>query len=162
MPTISKILVPVDFSECSRKALRYGAMLAERFGASIDVVHVWEPPLYIFPDVMVELPGEPAQSLGEFAQEKAGAEMDAFLQATLDEEARGIVTPRVESGHPFHAIMEIIEQGNYDLMVMGTHGRTGLPHLLIGSLAEKIVRRVPCPVITIRAADPVGDSGHKA
>jgi len=153
MPSVTRILVPVDFSECSRQALLHAVALGAKLGAKIHVLHVWEPPLYIFPEVMVQVPDEPAQSLGDFAQQRAGREMDQFLREALGED-RPDITRDVQTGHPYQAILRALDDEPYDLIVMGTHGRRGLPHLLLGSIAEKVVRHAPCAVMTIRAEDP--------
>jgi nucleotide-binding universal stress UspA family protein len=150
MPTISKILVPVDFSEGSRKALRQAASLAEAFETELTVLHVWEPPLYVFPEVMVQVPGERNQSLEEYARVRADEEMEKFIADNLQPPLSERVQTRVECGHPFQAIVDVAKDGGFDLIVMGTHGRRGLPHLLIGSIAEKVVRQAPCPVLTVR------------
>lgn len=150
MPTITKVLVPVDFSECSRKALQKAAGLVTAFDAELTVLHVWEPPLYIFPEVMVQVPGERNQSLEEYARQRAEEEMESFLDETLASDLREKVKTQVECGHPYHAIVDAARDGGHDLIVMGTHGRRGLPHLLIGSIAEKVVRHAPCPIMTVR------------
>jgi nucleotide-binding universal stress UspA family protein len=149
--TLSRVLVPVDFSSCSRAALEYASFLASRLSATVDVLHVWEPPHYVRPDVLLHPHGEAQQTLQQFARSNAGREMEWFLGNV---ESHGVkVKGRLEFGNPYHVILEISSSGAYDLIVMGTHGRTGLSHLLLGSIAEKIVRRASCPVITIRSSE---------
>lgn len=145
----AKILVPMDFSACSRLALDYAVFFARHFGSQIDVLHVWEPPRYVIPEVTVQLPGEIRQSLADFARVEAGKEMDQLLS--------GVVVPsnvqlrgRLESGDPTETVVELAAKEAFDLVVMGTHGRTGLSHVFLGSVAEKVVRRAACPVLTIR------------
>lgn len=149
MANISRILVPVDFSECSRRALRQAADLARRLDAAVEVLYVWEPPLYVFPELLVEAPGEPARTVGEYANDRAQLEMKRFVEEVLGPDPVGLRTV-VESGHPYATILQWASEGAYDLIVMGTHGRSGLPHVLLGSIAEKIVRHAPCPVLTVR------------
>jgi nucleotide-binding universal stress UspA family protein len=151
MYTISRILVPVDFSPCSRAALDYGAFLGARFGAAIDVLHVWQPPRSIWEPLY---PMDVAQHrLVRFESTDAGQQMKEFL-AHLEGQGNLKVRGRLESGDPYETILGVAIDEAYDLIVMGTHGRTGMSHLLLGSLAEAVVRRAPCPVLTIHRADP--------
>ncbi|MBK8480859.1 MAG: universal stress protein [Proteobacteria bacterium] len=145
----AKILVPTDFSACSRLALDYALFFAEHLGSQIDLLHVWEPPRYVIPEVTVQLPGEVRQSLASFARAAAGKEMNellALLAAPDHVQVRG----RLESGDPTETVVELAAREGFELVVMGTHGRTGLSHVFLGSVAEKIVRRASCPVLTIR------------
>jgi universal stress protein A len=158
MREIRRILVPVDFSECSRTALEYAAALAERFRASIDVLHVWEPPHYVGPEFLVREPGETGHPLQEVALAQAEKEMDGFLSGFGQRDQFRV---RFESGKPHQTIITLAANEHYDAIVMGTHGRSGLPHLLIGSVAEKVVRTAPCPVMTIRQPD-AGHAGASA
>ena len=145
---IKKILVPVDFSSCSAAALRYAVDLARDLGAQLEVLHVLELPHYVIPDAMIEVPGDRRQSLTDFARGSAKKELDTMLgEFDLDPPT---VTRAMVNGYPRDAILERVESGEYDLLVMGTHGRTGLSHLFLGSVAEQVVRRSPCPVLTIR------------
>ena len=150
MNSIERILVPIDFSPCSDAALEYGIFVAERFDATLHVLHVWEPVHLVAPD-MVMWRGDGAAALSEFARTQAGKEVERIL-ARLDRRglrARG----RLESGDPYELILGLARDEKFDLVVMGTHGRTGLAHLLSGSVAEKVVRNAPCPVMTIRMPD---------
>ena len=149
MVDIKKILVPVDFSACSAKALGCAASFAKLFGASVDVLHVWEPPRYVAPELMVQVPSYPDQTVAQFARTEAAKEMERFL-SELEKEAACEVQGRIESGDPTHMITDIASKDHYDLIVMGTHGRTGLSHLVLGSVAEKVVRKAHCPVVTVR------------
>jgi len=149
MPKVSRILVPVDFSACSRAAVEYALMMAERFAARIDILHVVAmPPAYVGADVMVDISGHAPQPLADFARVRAQEEMAAFL-ARIPVPAGVAVSARTEFGS-WEVILRIAEEGPFDLIVMGTHGRTGISHLLLGSVAEKLVRRAPCAVMTVR------------
>jgi universal stress protein A len=152
MLQLGRILVPVDFSPCSRSALEHAVHLAQKLGAEIEVLHVWEPPRYVIPEVTVQMPGEPQRTLMEFARSEAGKEMEGFL-ADFEGEGQPRVSGRLASGDPTEAIIDLAESGSYDLIAMGTHGRTGLSHLFLGSVAEKVVRRAKCPVLTIRSPE---------
>lgn len=150
MAGFKRILVPVDFSECSRNALAKAEDVARAFEAELTVLHVWEPPLYVFPEVMVDIPGEKSQTIEQYARIRASEEMRDFIERTLSDPARGATKTRIECGHPSQGIVDVATEGAFDLIVMGTHGRRGLPHLLLGSIAEKVVRHAPCPVMTVR------------
>lgn len=140
-----KICCPVDFSEPSREAMRTSAELTRRFDAELTLLHVYQVPGYAFPEGFV----------------LAGPEVLRDLVAHIEEtlaawrmEAEGIVPEKVSvevvMGVPFAEIVRFTRQGHYDLIVMGTHGRGGLRHVLLGSVAEKVVRKASCPVLTIR------------
>jgi universal stress protein A len=146
---IRTILVPVDFSEASRAALSYARDLAQALGARLDLLHVWEIPPYIPPEAMVGVPGQTAQTLSRTAQ--AHAEQQMQVLATEARAAGALIDQtKLESGDPARTIVEVADSGGYDLIVIGTHGRTGLGHLLMGSVAEKVVRRASCPVLSVR------------
>jgi nucleotide-binding universal stress UspA family protein len=148
MKPIQRILVPVDFSASSRAALEAAAFLAEKLGASVDVLHVWEPPGYVGPEVMIHMPGKTGLPLVEFAHTEAGRDMERFL---ADFGKRGLrVSGRLETGLAVQTILRVAGDDHYDLIVMGTRGRTGLSHLMLGSVAERVVRRAACPVLTVR------------
>lgn len=148
MSSISKVLVPVDFSDCSRAALDYALFLVEKFGASLYVLHAWHLPGHLRPDLTVWA-GDVSGSLADHAQTEARAEMEKFLNETGLKTRQG-VTYEVTSGVPATVITEAAAVRKCDLIVMGTHGRTGLSHLLLGSVAENVVRHAKCPVLTVR------------
>ena len=150
MSKVEKILVPVDFSRCSRSALEYAVFLAEKLGSSVVALHVWEAPYYLLPDATVYVPGREQQTLAQVAEVESGKQMAVLLRAYEGHEVP--VTGRIESGEPTKQILE--EGKDFDLIVMGTHGRTGLSHLFLGSVTENVVRRASCPVVTIREAKP--------
>lgn len=145
--TIRRILVPVDYSEGSGAALAYAGMLAQQLGASLDVVHVWDRPAYVSDTVLVGPTGE-KRPLTELIRENAEAEMTSFIARTNLPAATTIET-RLLSGNPAGRILEELSLGKHELLVVGTHGRTGLRHLLLGSVAEKLVRLAPVPVLAV-------------
>jgi universal stress protein A len=155
MPQIRKILVPVDFSACSRAALDWAAQLAAKFEATIDVLHTWDTPPYVGPEVIIHVAGETQQTLAQLGRQHAEKEMQHFLKSV---EQPGVVRGRIEIGDPVDTIVRLAGEG-YDLIVMGTHGRGGITHILLGSVAEKVVRRAPCPVMTIRVPGAEEASG---
>lgn len=145
---IERILVPVDYSSCSRAALRFAVELAERFHASLDVVHVWDRPSYVSDVVMTTADSPSGKSLIRMIQENAQRDLEEFLQTT------GLPTGttlsgRLLSGDPASTLVRELKQGKHDAVVVGTHGRTGLSHLLLGSVAEKLARLSPVPVTIV-------------
>ena len=151
MINLRKILVPVDYSACSRAALEHAAMLAKSFNATIDLLYVWEAPAFIAPEAMVGAAGT-TQTLAQLASDQAQAAMREFVaQARTD--GIQIANTRVEQGDPSHIIVTVAERDGYDLVAMGTHGRSGFAHLLLGSVAEKVVRRSTRPVLTVRTGE---------
>lgn len=142
----SKILVPVDFSESSRAALDYAAVLAERLGAELDVLHVWRPEA---------VPSSSVELLSDFAQSDPGHKMIEWLTA-CDERTFVTTHGRIAAADRAEvpdAIVDVVESGAYDLIVMGASQHGLLTHLFKGSTAEKVRQRAPCPVVTVRAPD---------
>lgn len=156
---LTRLLVPVDFSEQSRSALRYAVMLAQRFGAHIDVLHVWEMPHFAGMDLMLQAPVVDSEPLEHYVREQAAREMSDFLaEENIRDDIH--VRQRIEAGDVDVTIIKLAETEGYDLIVMGTHGRTGLAHLLMGSVAEKIIRYAPCPVLTVRHGTAQAATAH--
>lgn len=145
---IKRILAPVDYSPCSRVALRFAAELAQRLGAVLDVVHVWDRPSYVSDVVMTRSDPLSPKSLIVMIEENARRDLDQFLQSA-ELPAGNAPISRLVSGDPASAILHELKVGHYDLIVIGTHGRTGLTHVLLGSVAEKLVRLSPAPVLTV-------------
>lgn len=152
MPSVQKILVPVDLSPCSSHALAEARQFADAFGASIDLLYVWSAPALVAPEAVVTGIGINEQPLFEWVRHNANEQLARF-QASAEHEGINVQQSICESGDPATSIVEHATSGKYDLVVMGTHGRTGLSHVLLGSVTEKVVRRAPCPVLTVRAAD---------
>lgn len=138
---IQRIIVPVDYSDCSRAALEYGLRIADQVGGTVDVLHVSNVPPFL----------EDIPSFDLWSFPRTEPEMKAFL-ATIEIPESVHLNSRFEVGDPEQVILRLATAERYDLIVMGTHGRTGMSHLLIGSIAENIVRTAPCPVVTVRAA----------
>ena len=142
---ISKILCPVDFSESSEHALRYAVAFASAYGADLELFHVVELPILPsystggVPDLTL-----PIERIKEECRQRLGELVDR-CKPTCPR-----ITSRLVVGTPFFEIINAAREGKFDLIVMGTHGRTGLKHILIGSVAEKVVRKSPCPVLTVK------------
>jgi universal stress protein A len=137
------ILCPVDFSSASRHALTVATELAVASSIAITIVYVWQPPMYgsvdssVSGDVLQSMMDDDARSLTEWeaATKVAGVK-------TRSQFVRGV---------PVDEIVQLLEQDRtYDLVVMSTHGRTGLSHVVLGSVAEKVVRHAPCAVLVVR------------
>jgi universal stress protein A len=145
------ILVPVDYSEPSKGSVRYAAALAASVGATLHIVHVWDRPTYATDAVLVRHQGKEHQSLAALIQDNAEKDMSEFL-ASLALPPNVKLSHRLLSGDPAGTLLDELKRGQYDLVVVGTHGRTGLMHLLLGSVAEKLVRLSPIPVLTVPPA----------
>ncbi len=142
MTTISKILVPVDFSEQSRAAVNTAIVFAQAFGATVEVAHLWK--------TRTGDPPGAETTLNEFEASPEGKQMTEYLDSL---EHHGVdVRGRLHLVHdePHVAIVDLAQHEGHDLIVLGTHGRTGVAHFLHPSVAERVVRNAPCPVLTIR------------
>ena len=151
MPKISKIVCPVDFSNCAQQALNYAADLAKQFDAELSIVHAYEDPAaYVTPMPMSGYVGPGAELLLELRKQ-----LEVRLTQTKDEvEKRGVrVRSELLEGAPYRVVLDWAKEFGADLIVVGTHGHTGLTHALLGSVTERIVRMAHCPVLTIRTPD---------
>jgi universal stress protein A len=142
-----RILVPVDYSEHSKASVRFAAEVAVALGSTLDIVHVWDKPTYVSDAVMVRRPGQEHCSLAELIRENAEREMTEFL-ASLALPPTLPLSHRLLSGEPASTLVSELKKAEHDLVVVGTHGRTGLAHMLLGSVAEKLIRLSPVPVLT--------------
>jgi len=141
---IEQILCPTDFSIFSSRALRHAVALAQQLGSRLRVVHVI-PPLLIYADEPVYLP---ARTFSNSAMREAAAEeMRRFLEPAAG--ARVSLQTEIREGQPWREILAAAEEGPADLVVVGTHGHGGFERLLLGSVAEKLLHRLPCPVLTV-------------
>jgi nucleotide-binding universal stress UspA family protein len=145
MPTIRRILVPVDFSRYSRAALDYALELAAPFKAAVEVLYVWEPNGYAGNEALSLVPPPRGQKWDD-TRVQMMRELDSFLGAHGDQ----VRAVRVESGTPVDVIAEVAREGEFDLIVMGSHGRSGISRLLVGSVAEGVMRKSHVPVLTLR------------
>jgi nucleotide-binding universal stress UspA family protein len=147
MISLKQVLFPTDFSELSVNALKYARSFAETFNAELHVLHVVdEAALYWTAVAPNSVPVGP--SIDELTT-IAKTEMEKFAKANLGNLKAGVIT-KVVTGRPFMEIIRYARDKTIDLVVIGTHGRSGLHHVLLGSVAEKVVRKAPCPVLTIR------------
>lgn len=140
---IRSILVPIDFSPPSAQALKYAAALATQFGAKITLLNVVQPvamPDFAYSPLMMENDKVMAQTKRELERVPVSQDVDSTL---IDKVV-------VRKGVPFHEITGAAESLKADLIVIATHGYTGLKHVLLGSTAERVVRHAPCPVLVVR------------
>jgi nucleotide-binding universal stress UspA family protein len=142
---LNKILVPVDFSDFSTKALDYALAFADQFDAQIILLHVVEPAVYPESSMLVatalddlnnDLTKVAQQKLNELKRERIGDRVSSELLVRL--------------GRAFSEIVAAASELDVDLIILATHGYTGLKHVLLGSTAERVVRHAPCPVLTVR------------
>jgi nucleotide-binding universal stress UspA family protein len=145
MLSIRRILFPTDFSEPAEYAWSYALTFAQEFGAEVHLLHVIAPPPRLTEAYAVSF--DPARMVESLTAEATGS-MDRQVEAA---KARGLVFRRdVREGVDYREIIDYASKHDIDLIVMATHGRTGLAHVLLGSVAEKVVRKAPCPVLTIK------------
>ncbi len=142
---VQRILVPIDFSEHSKHALQYAVSFAKQFGSELLLIHVVEQQVYpadlSFGQIVV--PGFERE-----LRDHAKKELDGLIKSST---VKGIkVHAIVESGKPFLEILDAAEDEEIDLIIIATHGHTGVEHLLFGSTAEKVVRKASCPVLVVR------------
>jgi universal stress protein A len=146
MVAMRRILAPSDFDACSTPTIRYAAELAEKFGAELILLHIVQDLTLAMPDAVMPTP-VPAPMLTQLIDAaKTG------LENLVKAENLGRFNPRLEVrvGSPAGEIVAVANELKVDLVCIGTHGRGGLAHFLLGSVAEKVVRQAPCPVLTIR------------
>lgn len=145
MELVNSILVPIDFSDYSKNALKYAIQFVKNFKAKMYLVYVIEPMIY------------PADfSMGQVAIPSMDTDIQKRAEDELTALAKNLIDPSVNieiiirTGKPFVEIIEVANEKDIDLIIMATHGHTGVEHLLFGSTAEKVVRKAPCPVLTLR------------
>jgi nucleotide-binding universal stress UspA family protein len=153
LPGLKEVLVPIDFSECSKMALRYAVPLAKQFSARVTLLHVVKT---------VTVPEE----FGYVAPDESVAGLDSALK-TLQELARlvelelgrhDLVQATIRNGVPWMEITTAAQDANVGLIVISTHGYTGISRVFLGSTAERVVRRAPCPVLVVRQRELEADS----
>lgn len=142
-----KILCPVDFSEFTDEILLYAVSIARRFDSELHLIHVI-PNLNYFTPYESFLTPENLVAIERNIEGEVGKDFDKITKK-LDLPFKRIV----KTGVTFVEIIDYIKDQDIDLVVMGTHGRSGIEHILIGSVAEKVVRKSPCPVLTVRPKD---------
>jgi len=152
MGLIQRILVPTDFSACANRALEYAAELSTNLGAAVVLVHVYAPPTVYLPEGAVLFPMKDTELRAKLT---AGLE-----QVAVEARAHGIKDTRTvfTEGDAAREIVRVAREEHCDLIVMGTHGRGGIRHLVLGSVAERVMRKADCAVLSVgpRASVPEG------
>ena len=145
MPEFHNIVAAVDFSETSDHAVEQAVDLASRLGAKLHLVHVYQLPVYALPDGAVMAGAEFVNQLTDELQKQLDAQVERHKKSQI------AIDAHLLRGVPHTEVVRFAkEDAKADLIVMGTHGRTGLEHLLLGSVAERVVRTSPIPVLTVR------------
>lgn len=151
-----QILVPTDFSPCAWKALEEAAAIAETYGAWLDVIHVWDIPSFAVPG---DLTG---YSLPSTVIDAVSAQAHQMMEELVGQaRAKGfaIRNASVVPGNAGRGIVEAAKSGHYDLIVIGSHGRTGLARAVLGSVAERVVRHAPCSVLVASSKSQASTGG---
>ena len=156
---LSGILAPTDFSEYSNHAIRYAAGLAQQFGAKLVLLHVVGNEA-LESISKAHVPPHPVDQVYEDLVEEIRDQYGKYVPPEVRKsvEAEMLVLP----GAPFVEIIRAARQRQVDLIVMATHGRTGLSHALVGSVTEKVIRKAPCPVLSIRPVGVEAPAAHAA
>jgi len=144
MTHFKHILLPTDFEASSSNAIELGVGLARTFGAKLTLVHVWEIPIYPYMEFMLN--SELIAGIEARAQERLGVALTSVQRVLPNADSK------LKTGLPWSGILEAIGETQADLVVMGTHGRRGVSHAVLGSVAEKLVRLSPIPVLTVGPA----------
>jgi nucleotide-binding universal stress UspA family protein len=142
------ILVPIDLSDTTSRVVEFARDFAESLGANLTLLHVWQPPPFAQAESLEVVVGPDRISLAEHVRKETEAKLDAILPGEPN------VARRVLIGDVAESIVASIEKGRYDWLVMGTHGRSGLAHLTLGSIAEKVLRHSRAPVLTVPNRTP--------
>ena len=150
LPSYAHLLVPVDYAGCAWQVVGHAARLASAFGARVSLLYVVDPPAGVHLSDAVGA----ARSAGALLDAEAQDELRALTTAFPPEVA---VELKVQHGEPAAHILAEAARGGVDLIVMGTHGRTGLSRLLVGSVAEQVMRGAEVPVVIVRAVAGTAD-----
>jgi nucleotide-binding universal stress UspA family protein len=156
MVDIKQILVPIDFTETSERALDYAVELAQKLGARITIMHAYELPIYGFPDGALVASVDVATRISAASQEGLQAALDKRKDCGV--ELRAIL----RDGPPADEIATVAEETGADLVVLGTHGRRGLRRAIMGSVAEEVIRACQCPVLTVHDPSEPKKKGRPA
>ena len=142
-PDIRRILVAHDFGEFSDSALDYGLVLAQKLRAEVTLVHAYEVPTVGSAEVLFPVT--------DWTKQGKSVAREALDKVVADARTRGFaVDSMLREGHAWREIVAAAQETKADLIVVGTEGRRGVPRALLGSVAEKVVRRAPCPVLVAR------------
>jgi nucleotide-binding universal stress UspA family protein len=146
---IKKLLCPVDCSDASKNALEYALFVSKHFNAEMHLLHAWHVNYHVRPDLSVWMETHGQQPITRVVEQEARKETELFLSA-LDPATRAALKIHVLEGEPAKTITDLAVSEQVDLIVMGTHGRSAVLQIALGSVAEKVVRHAHCPVLTVR------------
>jgi universal stress protein A len=149
MLKMTKILYPTDFSDLSLVALKYAKSFAEQFSAELHCIHVLDEAYQYW--LMLGPDGVPAGPNITQLVNTAQDQMNDFIKTHLSDIPK--LTTKVITGRPFVEIIQYAREEDIDMIVLATHGRSGLKHVLMGSVAERVVRKAPCPVLSVRSGE---------
>lgn len=153
-PLFKNILVPTDNSDNAGQAFEYAVNMAERYGSTLFVAHVInKKQLDYFYMFKSDTPMSSVTSVEEDIVKERKKETDAFIKKNLKNKKDVTIKRIVRKGRPSDEIIAAARENDVDLIIMGTHGRTNLSHVFMGSVADRVVRKVPCPVLTIKPKD---------
>lgn len=144
-PNIKKVLIPIDFSDYSKNSLRYSVNFTRCFNAELILIYVIEPVIYP-PDFSMGQIAVPAVDVD--IDKRASEELKKLAKTEIPADMK--VKTLVKTGKPFVEIIETAAAENIDLIIIASHGHSGVEHILFGSTADKVVRKAPCPVLTLR------------
>jgi len=150
--TVYHVLVPIDFSPYAEQALAYAITIAQKLQARVTLLHVIQPPLVAGAD----MGAWPSPTFLQELETAITRDMAGYLARVTAARLAGEIV--IVHGVPFQEILDTAKARQVDLIIMGTHGRTGLSHILLGSVAERVVRLAPCPVLIARQPTPVAVS----
>ncbi len=145
---IDTILVATDFGQSATAALEHAIALAERFDAAVDVLHVWSRTPRPFGGIALEVAGQPPRSVNQITQENAQEGLEQLLLEHGSKSER-IRESLLREGDTADTILQTAHEGDYDLVTMGTRGRSGVGRMLAGSIAEQVLRHARCPVLMV-------------
>ena len=148
--TAQHVLVPLDFSAYAEQALDSAIALAQKLQARVTLLHVIQPPVNVTGGIW------PSSTFLQDLEAAITRDMEGYLARVTAAGLAGEIA--IVHGVPFQEILDTAKARQVDLIIMGTHGRTGLSHVLLGSVAEKVVRLAPCPVLIARQPAPVAVS----
>ncbi|MDY6820826.1 MAG: universal stress protein [Deferribacterota bacterium] len=146
MVDINKILFPTDFSETSKKAFKYAVEFANVFNAELEILHIQLDEAQV---VAFYLPESTLRNVKKELEESTKQQLDDFCNIYRHQLEKVNYYKKILKGIPHVEIIEEAKETNADMIIIGTHGRSGFEHVLFGSTTEKVIRKAPCPVLTV-------------
>lgn len=144
---MSTIVCAIDFSDPSNHALAHAVQFAKRIGAKVVAVHAWQLPVYAVPDGIALFGPEVVAEISDGLQKQLAKAIEAHRVEGVTLEGKLV------AGTPVEATLEVVQATNAEYIVIGTHGRTGVARFIIGSVAERMVRHAPVPILVVPAKE---------